>query len=60
MTELDLTPLRTTLAPLVPQGRAALLPALHIAQSLYGHLPAPVAEEIGRVLGVPLADVYGV
>ncbi len=60
MTDLDLTPLRTALDSLIPLGRAGLLPALQVAQSLYGHLPAPVAEEVGRLLGVPLADVYGV
>ena len=42
------------------KGRPALLPALHTAQSIYGYLPEPVAAEIGRTLGVPLADVYGV
>ncbi len=57
---LDLTPLRSTLQRYAPQGRAALLPALHAAQAIYGHLPEPVAAEIGRALRVPLADVYGV
>jgi len=60
MSELDLAPLRSTLARFAPQGRTALLPALHAAQALYGHLPAPVAAEVGRALRVPLADVYGV
>jgi NADH-quinone oxidoreductase subunit F len=44
----------------VPQGRSALLPALHAAQRLYGYLPEPVAAEVSRALRVPLADVYGV
>ena len=57
---LDLDPLVAVLNPYAPQGRAALLPALHAAQEQYGHLPEPVAAEIGRRLGVPLADVYGV
>ena len=60
MTVLDLTPLLPTLAELAPQGRTALLPALHAAQAMYGHVPEPVAAEIGRALGVPLVDVYGV
>src|SRR5438034_1251805 len=56
----DLTHLRSLLAELAPQGRPALLPALHAAQRLYGWLPEPVAAEVGRALGVPLADVHGV
>ncbi|MEK9164809.1 MAG: NAD(P)H-dependent oxidoreductase subunit E, partial [Chloroflexota bacterium] len=52
--------LRTTLTAFAPQGRAALLPALHAAQSIYGYLPEPVAAEVARALRVPLADVYGV
>jgi NADH-quinone oxidoreductase subunit F len=56
----DLTPLRAALSALAPQGRPALLPALHAAQKLYGHLPEPVAAEVSRALRVPLADVYGV
>ena len=60
MSEIDLTPLRSELANLEPRGRSALLPALHAAQSIYGFLPEPVAEEVGRALHIPLADVYGV
>jgi NADH-quinone oxidoreductase subunit F len=56
----DLAPLRTALAELAPQGRSALLPALHAAQALYGYLPEPVAAEVARLLRVPLADVHGV
>src|SRR5439155_27075192 len=56
----DLTHLRSLLAELAPQGRPALLPALHAAQRLYGRLPEPVAAEVCRALGVPLADVHGV
>ena len=58
--ELDLDPLVTILNPYAPHGRTALLPALHAAQELYGHLPEPVAAEVGRRLGVPVVDVYGV
>src|SRR5918992_717692 len=60
MSEVALNRLRSVLTELAPQGRAALLPALHLAQQLHGWLPETVAAEVGRVLGVPLADVYGV
>jgi NADH-quinone oxidoreductase subunit F len=60
MSELDLSALQPILSELIPQGRAGLLPALHAAQSHYGCLPEPVAAEVGRLLGVPLADVHGV
>jgi NADH-quinone oxidoreductase subunit F len=60
MTDSELIPLRTILGELAPQGRPALLPALHAAQQLYGSLSEPVAAEVSRALGVPLADVYGV
>ena len=60
MSDLELSRLEPVLAELMPRGRTALLPALHAAQGLYGHISEPVAAEIGRALGVPLADVYGV
>ncbi|MBI5350115.1 MAG: NAD(P)H-dependent oxidoreductase subunit E, partial [Chloroflexi bacterium] len=60
MPDLDLSPLRTALKEFIPQGRAALLPALHAAQNIYGHLPEPVAAEVAATLKVPLADVHGV
>jgi NADH-quinone oxidoreductase subunit F len=60
MTDSELAPLRSILAELAPQGRRALLPALHAAQRLYGWLPEPIVAEVGRALGVPLADVFGV
>ncbi len=60
MSDPDLSRLHSILAGLAPQGRAALLPALHMAQQLHGWLSEPVAAEVGRTLGVPLADVYGV
>ncbi len=60
MVTIDLTPLRTQLADLSSQGRSALLPALHLAQSIYGHVPEPVAVEISKMLNIPLADIYGV
>src|SRR5919106_7056023 len=60
MTDSELIPLRSILAELAAQGRPALLPALHAAQQFYGWLPEPIAAEVGRALGVPLADVHGV
>ena len=60
MTDSELDPLRSILAELAPQGRAALLPALHAAQQSHGWIPEAVATEVGRALGVPLADVHGV
>jgi NADH-quinone oxidoreductase subunit F len=60
MTDSELIPLRSILAEFAPQGRPALLPALHAAQQLYGSLSEPIAAEVGRALDVPLADVYGV
>ncbi|MBE9474044.1 MAG: NAD(P)H-dependent oxidoreductase subunit E [Chloroflexi bacterium] len=58
MAEFELAPLKSALKEM--EGRSALLPALHLAQELYGYLPEPVAAEIARKLGVPQADVYGV
>lgn len=60
MSNFDLNPLRSVLNELAPHGEAALLPALHAAQSVYGHLSEEVAAEVGRALKVPLADIYGV
>jgi NADH-quinone oxidoreductase subunit F len=60
MTDNELTRLRSILERLAPQGRAALLPALHAAQKICGWIAEPVAAEVSRALGVPLADVSGV
>src|SRR5262245_3796935 len=60
MTDSELDSLRSILNKLAPQGRTALLPALHAAQQLYGWLSEPIAVEVGRALNVPLADIYGV
>ena len=60
MTDRDLIRLRSILAEFAPRGCTALLPALHAAQQLTGWLSEPVAAEVGRTLGVPLADVHGV
>ncbi|HET7006683.1 MAG TPA: NAD(P)H-dependent oxidoreductase subunit E, partial [Candidatus Binatia bacterium] len=60
MTDSELSALRQILAGLAPHGRAALLPALHAAQRIFRWIPEPVAAEVARALGVPLADVGGV
>jgi NADH-quinone oxidoreductase subunit F len=60
MADSDLTSLRAILAQLAPHGRSALLPALHAAQQLHGWISEAVAAEVGRALGVPLADLHGV
>ena len=60
MSDTDLTRLRSILMDFAPQGRTALLPALHAAQQIHGWIPEDVAAEVGRVLKVPLADVNGV
>ncbi len=48
------------LKTLAPEGRTALLPALHAAQEQFGYISDQVAAQIGRALGVPLAEVFGV
>ena len=60
MPDLDLSLLVPVLEPLKAQGRTALLPALHAAQARYGCIPEAAAVEIGRALGVPLVEVWGV
>ncbi len=60
MSDINPIQLRETLSQYAPQGRTALLPALHAVQTIYGYLPEAVAVEVGRALGVPLADVHGV
>ncbi|MBK8050001.1 MAG: NAD(P)H-dependent oxidoreductase subunit E [Anaerolineales bacterium] len=56
----DLAPVREILLPYAGQGRTALLPVLQEAQAHFGFISEPVATEIGRALGIPLADVHGV
>ena len=56
----DLAPLQPYLNEVASQGRTALLPALHKAQSIYGWLPREVQEAISLALRVPLADIHGV
>jgi NADH:ubiquinone oxidoreductase subunit E len=43
------------------KGRpGSLIPVMHEAQEMFGHLPLDVQTAIAEGLGVPLADVYGV
>jgi NADH-quinone oxidoreductase subunit F len=58
--EADLVSLRPILAEHAGQGKTALLPVLLAAQNQRGYISPATAGEIGRALGVPLADVYGV
>ena len=60
MSGIDLSSLHNALTDLSSQGRTALLPALQAAQNIYGYIPEPVAAEVGRILSIPQADVYGV
>lgn len=60
MSEIDLSLLSPVLNQYSPQGRTALLPTLHATQDLFGYIPQEAAREIGKALGVPLADIYGV
>ena len=48
------------IAPFAIEGRSGLLPALHVAQEMYGWISESVAAIIARALKVPLADVFGV
>ena len=56
----DLAPLDPILQKYKNRRRAALLPMLHVAQSMYGWQPREVQEEVGSTLRVPLADIHGV
>jgi NADH-quinone oxidoreductase subunit F len=60
MSDSDVHPLQSILKDLAPQGRSALIPALHAAQQLYGWVDEDVAREISGALTVPLADIFGV
>lgn len=51
---------QTYLEEVQPDGRTMLLPALIEAQDRYGYIAKETAEQIGKALKVPLADVSGV
>ena len=42
------------------KGRDALIPVLQQAQDLFGYLPVELQEHIGKKLGLPVSEVYGV
>jgi NADH-quinone oxidoreductase subunit F len=52
--------LRPILDEFAGLGRTALLPALQAVQSQFGFISETSAAEVSRVVGTPLADVYGV
>jgi NADH-quinone oxidoreductase subunit F len=58
--EADLVSLKSILAEYAGQGKTGLLPALLAAQNQRGYISPAIAVEIGQVLGIPLADIYGV
>ena len=37
-----------------------LMPILHKAQEVFGHLPVEVQEYIANALDIPITDIYGV
>jgi len=57
---MDLAAVRAAVEEFAPLGRTGLLPALHAAQSVLGYIPETVAVEVGKMLNVPLAEVFGV
>jgi NADH-quinone oxidoreductase subunit F len=59
-TTVDLSLLDPLIAKYNGRSRSALLPFLHQSQAIYGWLPRPVLETIGKTLRVPLADIHGV
>lgn len=44
----------------LPEKRGALISVLHKAQGLFGYLPREVQIFVGKKLGVPVSQVYGV
>ncbi len=60
MSTQDLTPLELLLARYEKCDRSQLLPVLLETQSIYGYLPEPVLELVGKYLHVPLAEIHGV
>lgn len=60
MATIDLEPLTAQLENFSHKTQQALLPALHLAQSIYSYIPEEAAVEIARILQIPLAEVNGV
>lgn len=59
MAEVNLDSLAEALGSL-PENQSNLIPALQLAQSLYGYLPRPAMVRIAESFGLPLGRVYGV
>jgi NADH-quinone oxidoreductase subunit F len=59
-TSIDLNKLTPILLDLAPQGRTALIPALHAAQDLYGYIPEEVASAIALQFELPLEEIQQV
>ena len=60
MTDTKLQQLHSALEGLEAGERSDLLPALHAAQKIYGHISETTAIEIADALKTPLAEVHGV
>lgn len=58
--ELDLSLLSGIMEKFIPMGRSGLIPALQVAQKIYGWLPRQVIVKIASDLKVPLSDTHGV
>lgn len=58
--DVDLSLMESVLEQVSGGSRTLLLPALHATQAIYGYLPAPALETLGRAMHVPLADIHGV
>ena len=60
MTDIKLQQLQSALEGLGAKNRSDLLPALHAAQEIYGHISDATAAEIATALKIPLSEVHGV
>ncbi|HGJ66008.1 TPA: NADH-quinone oxidoreductase subunit NuoE [bacterium] len=58
--ELDLSKLDKVLDDIEQGNESLLIPALQMAQALYGYLSIPVLEKIADHLQIPLSRAYGV
>ncbi len=60
MTDSDLTREIEQIVARYPLRRSALLPALHLAQTIHGYLSREVMEQVARILRIPSIQVYEV
>ena len=56
----DLAPAERILEQMAPVRATDLIPLLQKLQDAYGHLPAPVLQEVSRRAGIPASRMYGV